>query len=287
MMTSKTKKKKKQRGKVPDRHALYEAAVQNVEADIEFFERVYQEEHGRPFRVLREDFCGTATLACEFASGSPERESWGVDLDRETLEWGREHRLASLDPDARSRVHLLCGDVLSTACSPADLVAALNFSYFVFKTREALLGYFRSARRSLAPGGALVMDLFGGTEAMDDLSESEHKDAVTHPDGSRTPEFTYTWEQADFNPVTHELHCHIHFKLSGGRKVKRAFSYDWRLWTIPEMRELLAEAGFVRSDVYIEGWDDEADESDGVFTRKDSFENQESWLAYVVAWNGA
>lgn len=286
-MVSKNKKKKKASGKVPSRHALYEAAVQNVEADIEFFERIYQEEHGRPFRVLREDFCGTATLACAFAAGSPERESWGVDLDRETLEWGREHRLAALDPDARLRVHLLCGDVLTAACTPADLVAALNFSYFVFKTREALLGYFRSARRSLAPGGALVMDLFGGTEAMGDLSESERKDAMTHPDGSRTPEFTYIWEQADFNPITHELHCHINFKLSGGRKVKRAFSYDWRLWTIPEMRELLAEAGFARSDVYIEGWDDEADESDGVFTRKESFENQESWLAYVVAWNGA
>jgi SAM-dependent methyltransferase len=259
--------------------------VQNVEADIEFFERVYQERQGRPFRVLREDFCGTATLACAWVSGSPQHESWGVDLDRGTLDWGRDNRIAPLPLDARERVHLLCDDVLAADCPPADVVAALNFSYFVFKTREALLSYFRSALQSLAPGGALIMDLFGGTEAMGDLVESDRKDAMTHPDGIRTPDFTYTWEQSDFNPVTHELNCHIHFKLSGGRKIKRAFSYDWRLWTIPELRELLAEAGFETSEVYIEGWDDEEDESDGVFTRKDRFENQESWLAYVVAWN--
>ena len=283
-MGSKEKKKKKPTGTVPSRHALYEAAVQNVEADIEFFERVYKERHGRPFRVLREDFCGTATLACAFASGSAEHESWGVDLDRETLDWGRENRIRPLPPEAQERVHLLCDDVLAADCPPADVVAALNFSYFVFKTREALLTYFRSALKSLASGGALIMDLFGGSEAMGDLEESDRKDAMTHPDGIRTPEFTYTWEQTRFNPVTHEMLCHIHFKLSGGRKLKRAFTYDWRMWTIPEIRELLAEAGFSASEVHIEGWDDEKDESDGVFTRKDRFENQESWLAYIVAW---
>ena len=284
-MGTKEKKKKKTTATIPSRHALYEAAVQNVEADIEFFERVYLERHGRPFRVLREDFCGAATLACAWVSGSPEHQSWGVDLDRDTLDWGRENRIIPLPKDAQERVHLLCADVLAADCPPADVVAALNFSFFVFKTREALLSYFRSALASLAPGGALIMDLFGGSEAMGDLIESDRKDAMTHPDGIRTPEFTYTWEQTDFNPVTHELHCHIHFKLSGGRKIKRAFTYDWRMWTIPEIRELLAEAGFADSEVYIEGWDDEEDESDGVFTRKDRFENQESWLAYVVGWN--
>lgn len=284
-MSTKEKKKKKGAGTLPSRHALYEAAVQNVEADIEFFEKVYRERHGRPFRVLREDFCGTATLACAWVAGAPERESWGVDLDRETLDWGRGNRLAPLAADARERVHLVCDDVLTADCPPAEVVAALNFSYFVFKTRENLLEYFKSARNALAPGGALILDLFGGSEAAGDLVESERKDAMTHPDGIRTPEFTYIWEQTGYNPVTHELHCHIHFKLSGGRKIKRAFSYDWRMWTIPELRELLAEAGFESSEVHIEGWDDEADESDGVFTRQDYFENQESWLAYVVAWN--
>ncbi len=49
------------------------------------------------------------------------------------------------------------------------------------------------------------------------------------------------------------------------------------------MRELLLEAGFVSTDVYVEGWDDDDDESDGVFRKRSYFENQEGWVAYVVA----
>ncbi len=279
-------KKKRPKRTLPDRHALYEAAVQNVEADIEFFERVYQERHGKPFRVLREDFCGTASLACEWVRGGGDREAWGVDLDQDTLDWGVRHRLSALEKEEAERVHLERADVLKAKCPPADVVAALNFSYSVFKTRKALLDYFQAAHRALAPGGALIMDLFGGTEAMMEMKETERKEAKVHPDGVRTPAFDYTWEQERFNPVTHELICHIHFKLSGGRKMKRAFTYDWRLWTLPEMRELLGEAGFTASEVYLEGWDDEADESDGIFTRTEEFENQESWLAYVIGWKG-
>jgi hypothetical protein len=32
----------------------------------------------------------------------------------------------------------------------------------------------------------------------------------------------------------------------------------------------------------VEGWDDEADEADGIFRRKTYFENQAGWVAYVV-----
>ena len=33
----------------------------------------------------------------------------------------------------------------------------------------------------------------------------------------------------------------------------------------------------------VEGWDDEADESDGVFRRRTYFENQDAWVACLVA----
>jgi len=77
--------------------------------------------------------------------------------------------------------------------------------------------------------------------------------------------------------------CHINFKLRDGTRMKKAFTYDWRLWTLPEMRELLLDAGFLSADVYVEGWDDEEDESDGIFRKRKYFENQEGWVAYVVA----
>ena len=51
---------------VRDRHLLYTAAVQSVDADLDFFLRVYKRKRGEPFKTLREDFCGTAALACEW-----------------------------------------------------------------------------------------------------------------------------------------------------------------------------------------------------------------------------
>jgi hypothetical protein len=53
------------------------------------------------------------------------------------------------------------------------------------------------------------------------------------------------------------------------------------LWTIPELRELLEEAGFSDSLVYTHGWDED-EESDGVYRQRKCFENEESWLGYIV-----
>ena len=60
--------------------------------------------------------------------------------------------------------------------------------------------------------------------------------------------------------------CHIHFSFPDGSKIKKAFTYDWRLWTLPEIRELLLEAGFQRATVYWEGTNEETEEGDGEFT---------------------
>ena len=76
--------------------------------------------------------------------------------------------------------------------------------------------------------------------------------------------------------------CRIHFELEDGTTIRKAFSYDWRLWTIPEIRELMVEAGFEETDVYVEGWDEDEDDSDGVFRKRKQFENQSGWVAYVV-----
>ena len=64
--------------------------------------------------------------------------------------------------------------------------------------------------------------------------------------------------------------------------MKRAFTYEWRLWTLPEIRELLAEAGFSRSTVY---WEDRDANGDGTNTyRPRAHARQEpAWVAYIVA----
>lgn len=266
---------------VPHRHVLYEAAVQSPATDLDFVERVYRRTRGRTFRRLREDFCGTAALTCEWARRRAGNLAWGVDLHGPTLDWGREHRVARLGK-AAERVQLLQADVLTVARPKVDVVMALNFSYSVFKERDSLGRYFERVRRCLLPGGMFFADAFGGQETMGELVERNRIAATRDWDGRRVPAFTYVWEQARFNAVDHHIVCHIHFHLPRGTRLRRAFSYDWRLWTLPELRELMRDAGFRATEVYIDGWDERAEEGDGIFRRRTRYPNQAGWVAYVV-----
>ena len=260
---------------IADRHALYEASVQGVEFDLAFASALFRRLRGRPAHVLREDFCGTAALSCGWVMRSPENVAYAVDLDPEPLAWARKHRLARLN--GAERVHLIQADVRHARAPRADLTLAYNFSFFVFKTRALLLSYFRAARRALREDGLLMLGMFGGTEACEAMVESRRIGATQAADGTRLPAFRYVWEQERFNPVTHDLFCSIHFEVPGRRRIERAFTYDWRLWSLPEVRELLSEAGFRASHVYVDAGD-----SDGAYRRRTSFENQRGWLALVA-----
>ncbi|HXV76091.1 MAG TPA: class I SAM-dependent methyltransferase [Candidatus Polarisedimenticolaceae bacterium] len=277
--------KKRRRGPgertVPHRHLLYSAAVQSPETDLDFFERVYRRARGTTFRVLREDFCGTAAMACEWVKRRADNRAIGIDLDPATLAWGKRHYVPVLGR-AAERLELIQGDVRDVTRPPADVIAAQNFSYSVFKTRAELGGYFRRVRRSLNDGGLFFVDAFGGTDTLGADVESRRVESTLSFDGRKVPSFTYVWEQASFNPVDHHIVCYIHFKLRGGERRNKAFRYDWRLWTLPELRELMLDAGFATAEVWIEGWDDEADDTDGVFRRRKRFENMSGWIAYVV-----
>jgi len=266
---------------VPDRHVLYEASVQSVDADLEFMERAYRRHRGKPLRRLREDFCGTAALSCGWVRRRKENLAWGVDLHSPTLEWGREHRLSHLGREAR-RVQLMCADVRSVRNPKVDAVMAFNFSYSVFKDRSSLGQYFSAVRRSLRPGGLFFVDAFGGQETMGAVVERRKIKTSKDWDGKKVPAFTYVWDQARFNVVNNEILCHIHFNLRKGKKIRKAFTYDWRLWSLPELQELMREAGFASTEVYMDGWDEEAQDGDGIYRRRTRVENQAAWVAYVV-----
>ena len=267
-----------------DRHALYQRAVQSPEADVEFFTERFEQLRNRPALRMREDFCGTALLAKTWVESDPERTAVGVDLDGATLGWGREHNLAEADPSVRARVELIEADVRAADAAPVDITCAMNFSYCVFKTRDELRGYFEAARRGLKDDGIFIAELYGGTEAIDILEEERELD-----------DFTYVWEQAMFNPLDHSTTCHIHFDFEDGSRLENAFTYEWRLWTIPELRELLLEAGFqdVRifwEEVEEDDEDDDDDDDDEMLEGTGEYvevteldENQESWLVYLIA----
>jgi SAM-dependent methyltransferase len=254
-----------------DIHDLYEKSVQAVDVEVEFVRDTYRALRGRDPMSFREDFCGTASLACEWVRKGPRRHAIGVDFDADVLDWGRRHRASRLPETARARLKLLHDDVRSVDTEPVDIVGAFNFSYFCFKTRDEMRDYFGRVHSALKPGGLFFLDAFGGPDASDIVKEKTKFD-----------DFTYVWEQAEFEPVTGRILCHIHFKFPDGSKIKRAFTYDWRLWTLPELRELLAEAGFSKARVYWEGDDGEGG-GNGVFTEHATGEADPAWIAYIVA----
>jgi cyclopropane fatty-acyl-phospholipid synthase-like methyltransferase len=202
---------------------------------------------------------------------SDKRHSVGVDIDASVLDRGRRNRVARLPERTRARVKLLNDDVRTVATEPVDVVGAFNFSYFYFKTRDEMRGYFANVHRALNADGLFFLDAFGGPEAFAVQKEK------TKYDG-----FTYVWDQAEYEPVTGRMLCNIHFKFTDGSKIKNAFTYDWRLWTLPELRELLTEAGFSKVRVYWEG-DDGDGGGDGEFKESATGDSDLAWIAYIIA----
>ena len=265
------KQKKTTLAAAADKHRLYELAVQNPDAEVEFIDRVFDEVRGRRPRDLREDFCGTLNLGAAWVRERDDNTVIGVDLDGPTLDWGRERNVAPLG-DGADRVTLLQDDVRNVARPAVDVLAATNFSWWGFRTREELLGYFRNCRRSLRDDGMLMLDIYGGPEAQ--VLQFEERECEG---------FTYIWDQDSFNPITHDYVCRIHFRFEDGSEMTDAFVYEWRMWTVPETRELLREAGFGKVEVYWEGADDDG-EPDGDFQPSETGDTSPAWVAYIVAF---
>lgn len=264
-------KKKLTMAEQADRHELYEASVQNVGEECNFITTTFSRLRGREPQSWREDFCGTASAACEWVRGGPQRTAVGVDIDAEVLEWGRKHRVSRLNAEQQARLRLIEANVLDVDTGKVDCVGAFNFSYWIFQTRPQMLDYFAKIRETLVDDGVFFLDAFGGYEAYEEMKEK-----------TKYPDFTYIWEQARYSPVTGEMDCYIHFKFPDKSKLKKAFSYTWRLWSLPEITEMLSEAGFKNPTVYWEGTDKDG-EGDGVFTPDAEGEADAGWIAYIVA----
>jgi len=264
--------KRKPQADLADRHRLYQESVQDTEAEIDFIQETWEQLRNRPAELLREDFCGTANTACEWIRRDPQHHAVGIDLDAEVLEWGRSNNLEQLTPEQQTRIRLYRENVLDFRAELADIALAMNFSYYLFLTRAELLEYFRSVLDGLMDDGILFLDAYGGYDAPREIVEERECEG-----------FTYIWEQAAFNPIDATMTCHIHFKFEDGSRLDKAFSYHWRLWTLPEICELLDEAGFSETTVYWEGTDPETNEGDGVYQPATVGDADPGWVCYIVA----
>jgi hypothetical protein len=270
--TGAKRKKKPSMAQRADRHHLYEESVQCVEAEIDFVDETFQSRRKRKPRVLREDFGGTANTSSEFVRRRRTNTAIAVDLDSAVQEWGREHNVARLKPSARERVTLLNANVLEVNCPPVDVVLAMNFSYWVFHSRDRLRSYFRHVYDGLVDDGIFMLDAYGGPDSMREMKER-----------TGFGNFTYIWDQHAYDPITGRSECRIHFSFPDGSRMKNAFVYDWRLWTLAEIREILFEAGFSDVIVYWEGTDEKSGEGNGEYAPAERGVADDAFIVYIVA----
>ncbi len=266
---------KKSKMKKPNKYVLYEDSVQDPESEAELFDRIFKEHRGKKAHTFREDFCGTFILSTEWVRRHKKNQAWGLDIDPVPLDFGFKNHFPKLNKDEQERLHILKKSVLDVRDPKVQILGASNFSWFIWKTRKDLLTYVRNAYESLTSDGVMICDIQGGFETVQPNKETRDQEM------ENGLEYTYVWEQKSFDPISHEATFFIHFKFPDGSMKRRAFRYDWRMWTIPEIRECMKEAGFKKTFVYWEGDDGEGG-GNGEYNLVQKEENCEAWIAYVV-----
>ena len=256
---------------------LYEQSVQMPDHEVDFFIQAYSDARQRKPYALGEDFCGTFAVSCQWVKSDKKRTAIGIDACPSALQWGRDHNLSKLDHEQQKRITLKEQDVRKRNTPQVDILAAQNFSFWAFKTRSAVIEYFKAARSNLADDGIMVVDMMGGAEC--------RIEGLTHTQTIREGKdgFKYQWKQVSFNPINSDACFSISFIFPDGSRLKDAFIYHWRLWTIAEVREMLIEAGFSMTHVY---WaiDEGVDaDRDGGWQRREKAPSDASWTCYVVA----
>lgn len=255
-----------------NKYKYYEEAVQNPQTQAITFGLIYCELNGRTARSLREDFCGTFMISCEWIKSDPKHTAIGVDIDAEPLRYGKKHHLSKLSPSQKKRLHIYQKNVLDVHNPKSDIIAACNFSFYVLKNRKSLVEYFKVARNGLNKDGLFILEMAGGPGMIEKIKE---KRIVNAP---HTGRFTYIWDQNYFDPITHNARYAIHFKLPNGKLIENAFTYDWRMWTLPEVRDAMKDAGFKNVYFY---WDIE-EKGDDSYVRREHGENNHAWIAFIV-----
>ncbi len=228
--------------------------------------------HAHDPKILGEDFAGTAALShlwVERAGCS----AIAVDFDEETLTRRGEHE--------RITKHL--SDVREVS-DPCDLLFVGNFSIGYLHTRAELVEYLTHTHKRLeASGGVFVCDTYGGESAF--TLGGVHR-AHPMPGGKLC---RYTWEQHAADPTTGMVTNLIHFRVERAGviefELEDAFVYEWRLWSIPELRDAMVEAGFRETQVYAKLADAVDDEGNAyVMPVEDGEEElEDSYIVLVVA----
>lgn len=245
----------------------YEACVQSPRHVVSLLRAIYRANTGTSPRVLHEDFCGTAAVSKRFVhDGDKASEVWqalATDLDDVAIAEATRLLDVSTSGVVVAKHDCLAGvdAVLPAGVQPelargADIIWTGNFSIGYAHDRATLMRYLRHCKQRVDAGNAgfgggfLACDTYGGKGAFV-LGSLER----THT--AKTGEqIRYLWEHEAADPMTGMVRNSISMRLLMEGEVlaeyPRAFVYEWRLWSLAELREAMLEAGFTRVDVYKE-----------------------------------
>ena len=254
-----------------DKYFYYKKSVQSPLEDIRFFKKTFKSHFNKTAHVFREDFCGTFYLAYHWVKDHPKNKAIAIDADKGPLDYGSRHHLSALKTNQKKRLKVLNKNVLDKNLPKAEIIIVSNFSYFALKKRKEMLKYFKNVYKALSKKGLFIIDVLGGPNC-EERSEQE----VQHKG------FSYYWDQDQFDPISRTGQFYIHFKRKGEKKRNKEFFYDWRLWSLPELKDILTAAGFSKVQVYWEGTDKQG-EGNGIFKPAQKGEICDTWIAYLVS----
>ncbi|MFI4916274.1 MAG: hypothetical protein ACIAS6_07210 [Phycisphaerales bacterium JB060] len=225
----------------PTAQDLYEICVQSPEHVVDLLRAV----HGDEPTLLGEDFAGSGAVSRVWVAQSDAHHACCVDHDAEAL----------ARCDGVERIQTRVGDVKNESASVEALWVG-NFSIGYHHDRPSLVAYLKHVCARLAPGGVFVCDTYGGETAF--ITGEVHRfhllPANLSPDGKGGWRVRYTWEQREANPLTGMVTDALHFRIERAGVIHAeypdAFIYHWRLWSVPELRDAMIEAGFARTAVY-------------------------------------
>jgi hypothetical protein len=126
--------------------------------------------------------------------------------------------------------------------------------------------YFEKVFAALNPNGIFIQDSFGGMSCY-----------FPHEERKKFRNFEYFWQQNTYNPLTNEAIFHVHFKIKGKKKTRQVFTYDWRIWSVRELREIMKEVGFQNSYV---NWEGILRGEDSNFP--DETKSHDTWTFYII-----
>jgi hypothetical protein len=249
-----------------DKHDLYELCVQSPKDLVPLVCAI----HGNEPKILGEDFAGTSALSHLWVEKNT--AAIAVDLDADALAFRGEH----------PQITKHCCDVreISDEC---DVIFVGNFSIGYLHTRTELVEYLKHTRQRLeASNGVFICDTYGGETAY--TLGGVHR-AHPMPGGKLC---RYTWEQHEADPTTGMVTNLIHFRIERAGVIEDeifdAFVYEWRLWSIPELRDAMADAGFTQSQVYAKLADAVDEEGNAYITPvQDAAEELEDSFIVLIA----